>query len=415
MDASAAERGPATLGDVRILDLTWILAGPTCTRLLADQGAQVLKIESLSSMDPIRMGGPWLHGMNTAPDGGGGFTTGNRNKLSVTVNLKQPRGRDLFKALVAVSDVVVNNYSAGTMERLGLGYAELSRVNPGIVVAELSAMGQTGPLARSVAYGQTLMALVGAYEQTGYADGPPVMPHYTYADWAAATIGAFAITAALRWRRTSGLGQYLDLGQLQIGAALMGESQLEALVNHDAPTRRGNSEPGTLLHGCFRCMGEDEWCVISVRTDLEWDALRCVLGDPPALQTRPSLDRPGSDRARIEAAVEDWTAQHSADAVMTLLQGAGIEAAKVQTARDIVETDPHLRQRGFLDEVMHLTGEPVRTEAVPFKMSATPAHVRTAAPIYGIHNEAIFRELLGVSAAAYEELYALQVIDRWTM
>jgi benzylsuccinate CoA-transferase BbsF subunit len=403
---------PLPLDGVRVLDLTWVIAGPVCTKLLADQGADVIKVESAQSMDPIRMSGQWLHRVNTAPDGGATFSHYNRNKRSITLNLKHPRGRDLLIELARHSDAIVNNYSAGAMERLGLGYDVLRAANPRLVVAELSGMGQTGPYARYVAFGMTLMALSGAYELTGYPEGIPFMPGYTFTDFAGAAMGAFAITSALRWRNLSGEGQYLDLGQFQMGAALFAEEQFEYLVTGRQRLRQGNRDDSALVHGVYRCAGRDEWCVIAARTDDEWDALVSIGVIPAWLDEKreQGILAAANLRDEIDTVVEAWTRGRSALSVMLLLQEAGVEAARVQTALDLVKDDAQLAARGWFEEYTHISGEQVGIDGMPFRMSATPAHVRSGGPLYGADNRDVFGGLLGLSDEQIRALEAEGVI-----
>jgi crotonobetainyl-CoA:carnitine CoA-transferase CaiB-like acyl-CoA transferase len=371
------------LEGVRVLDLTWVIAGPVCTRMLADQGAEVIKVESFATMDPIRMSGQWLHGVNTAPDGGATFTHYNRNKRSATLNLKTPRGRELLLELAKKSDAIVNNYSAGVMERLGLGCEVLRELNPRLVVAELSGMGQTGPYRSHVAFGMTLMALSGAYELTGYPDGTPFMPGYTFTDFAAAAMGAFAIIAALRHRDRTGEGQYLDLGQFQMGAALFAEEQFEYLVTGKKRTREGNREEGALVHGVYRCLGADDWCTIAARTDEEWGTL-VRLGVIPGWMDRDrragAFD-PSSQSADVDAAVEAWTLGRDALEVMLELQREGIDAARVQTAAHLVRDDAQLAAREWFQTFTHLSGEEVGIDGMPFRMSETQRAHHTGGPI----------------------------------
>lgn len=400
------------LEGVRVLDLTWVIAGPICTKLLADNGAEVIKIESEATIDPIRMSGAWLGGLNTAPDGGGTFTHYNRNKRSATLNLKHPRGRELFLQLAARSDVVVDNYRAGTLERLGVGYGVLRETNPALIVAELSGMGQTGPYRNFVAYGMTLMAMAGAYELTGYPGGTPLMPGYTFTDFAAATMGAFAITAALRWREGTGEGQYLDLGQYQAGAALFAEEQFEFLVNGIERSREGNAEPGALVHGVYRCAGDDAWCTIEAYSDAEWDALVALGVIPPWADTARRGDPLYHLHARdeIDAAIEAWTLTRDALAVMTDLQAAGVAAARVQTAWHLVHDDPQLAARNWFRTIPHITGVDAGIDGLPFRMSATPGRVDSPGPVYGADNGYVFGELLGLAAAEIRELQEAGVI-----
>lgn len=392
MSDSAVHPEQFALSGIRVLDLTWVFAGAAATRMLGDQGAEVIKLESARSMDPIRGGGPWLHGINTAPDAGGSFTALNRNKLSATLNLKTARGQELFKQLAGISDVIVNNYRAGTMKAFGLGYDVLRKVNPRLVMCEMSGMGQVGVYTQHVTYGQTLMALAGCYELTGDPEGGPVLPGYTYADFASPTIGAFAIAAALVAREKSGEGQHIDLAQFQATASLMAEPQFEALVNGTVHTRAGNAEARTIVHNAFRCAGEDAWAVIVVRTESEWESLRSVV---------PGLPEVGAGVAvsAIELTVEAWTSTRSPRSVMETLQAVGVEAARVQNARDLVDDDPHLAERGFFAWYDHLLGEKALTDGVPYKMSATPGGVLRGGPAYGIHNDYVFGELLGLAGA----------------
>jgi crotonobetainyl-CoA:carnitine CoA-transferase CaiB-like acyl-CoA transferase len=404
--------GSLPLEGVRVLDLTWVIAGPVCTKMLADQGAEVIKIESAATMDPIRMSGQWLHHVNTAPDGGATFSHYNRNKRSATLNLKHPEGRALLLELAKKSDAIVNNYSAGAMARLGLGFEELHAANPRLVVAELSGMGQTGPYSRYVAFGMTLMALAGAYELTGYPDGIPFMPGYTFTDFAAASMGAFAIIAALRWRDQGGEGQYLDLGQFQMGAALFADEQFEYLVTGNEPGRQGNFEEGALVHGVYRCAGEDAWCTIAARTREEWQILARLGVIPPWLDERYEhvAAAPAVSRAEVDAAVEAWTLTRDKLAITTLLQDAGVDAAPVQTADDLVHADPQLAAREWFQEYTHLSGEQVGIDGMPFRMSATPARVRSGGPLWGADNQYVFGELLGLSEAEIRRLEDAGVI-----
>jgi crotonobetainyl-CoA:carnitine CoA-transferase CaiB-like acyl-CoA transferase len=398
--------GQLTLEGVRVLDLTWVYAGPVCTQLLADQGAEVIKLESERSMDVGRAGGPWLHDTNTSPDGGGGFTRLNRNKRAITLNLKEPEGRKLFTQLVAESDVLVNNYTAGTLKRLGVGWDVLREVNPRLIMCECSGMGQTGPYSGHVAYGHTLLALAGAYELTGYPDSHPVMPAYTYADFASPTIAAFAVTSALIWRKHSGLGQYIDLSQFEVTASLLADAQFEYLVNGTQRTREGNAGLGSLIHNVFRCAGEDAWCAIVIRTPSEWSAFRAI-ADNPLLPEDINLT---DDIPSLESLIEQWTESRSSAEVMETLQAAGIEAGRVQNTADIVDGDSHIQERGYFETYEHLLGEQVRVDGVPFKMSLTPAHVRKPGPTYGGDNGYVFGELLGLSPERINDLRRANVI-----
>jgi benzylsuccinate CoA-transferase BbsF subunit len=352
----------------------------------------------------------FLHGVNTAPDGGGTFTHYNRGKRSITLNLKTAAGRDLLIELAKESDVVVNNYSAGVMDRLGLGYEALRAANPRLVVAELSGMGQTGPYRNYVAFGMTLMAMSGAYELTGNPEGSPLMPGYTFTDFAGAAMGAFAIICALRRRNETGSGQYLDLGQYQMGAALFADEQFEYLVTGRQRSREGNVAPGALVHGVYRCAGEDEWCTVAAWTLDDWSRWWTGVIPRTLARTSPNPESAAAHRAEIDAAVERWTCSRASRDVMLTLQARGIDAARVQTARDLMRDDEHLATRGYFQTVTHLSGEIIEIDGMPFRMSATPATVRAPGPIYGADNEDVFHKLLGMPLDEMRRLQAEGVI-----
>jgi crotonobetainyl-CoA:carnitine CoA-transferase CaiB-like acyl-CoA transferase len=399
------------LAGYRVLDLSWVIAGPACTRFLADQGAEVIKIESSAAGDPVRTFGPWLDGENTAPEGGAAFALLNRNKRSVTLDLKQPDGVKLLLDLVKLSDVVVDNFTAGTMDRLGLGYAQLAKANPEIVMAQISGFGQSGPYAHRVAYGQTLLALTGHYDQIGEADKAPLMPGYTYTDQAAGMISAFAILTALRHRDRTGVGQHLDLGLFQIGSSLMAEVLVEALVNGTNHGRCGNGDFSAISHGAYRCKGDDRWCVIATWSEQQWNAL--VQEITRQFPKRGERLRNSKSREETDVLIEEWTLHHTAQDVMDRLQAVGVEAALVQGAKDILESDQHLRARGFFQPLRHWpSGRELLTEGIPYVLSDAPRTIAAGPPILGEANDYVFRDLLGLDDSEMERLTTAGVIAR---
>jgi crotonobetainyl-CoA:carnitine CoA-transferase CaiB-like acyl-CoA transferase len=411
---TAVKAAPAAgrpLSRYRVLDLSWVIAGPACTRFLADQGAEVIKIESSGAGDPVRTFGPWLDGVSTAPEGGAAFALLNRNKRSVTLDLKKPEGKALLLELVKHSDVVVDNFTAGTMDRLGLGYAQLAKANPRIVMAQISGFGQSGPYAHRVAYGQTLLALTGHYDQIGEADSTPLMPGYTYTDQAAGMISAFAILAALRHRDETGAGQHLDLSLFQMGSSLMAEVLIEALVNGTNRQRVGNDNLDAVSHGAYRCKGADNWCVIATWTKTQFATLADIIhADRPQIASRL---RDSNRRDATDALIEEWTSLHTAHDVMVRLQGAGIEAAIVQGARDVLESDPHLKSRGFFQPFTHWpSGREMQIEGIPYALSDAPRTIAAGPPVLGEANDYVFGELLGLTQNDIQDLKNAGVIAR---
>jgi len=387
------------LAGYRVVDLSWVIAGPACTKFLADQGAEVIKVESERLSDAVRHFGPWLDGKNTAPEGGAAFILLNRNKRSITLDLKDPRGFELLLDLIRISDVVVDNFTAGTMDRLGLGYAVLKDINPRIVMAQLSGYGQTGPYATRVAYGQTLLALTGHYDQIGDPQGSPLLPGYTYTDQAGGTIGAFAIMAALYHREKTGQGQHLDLSLFQMGSSLMGEFLVEALVNGTERTRTGNSRPDALSQGAYRCLGENEWCVIAIWTPEEWEKLleEIAKDDPVLGAALGELSETGIVQAAIDPLLERWTTTLSSQDVMERLQARGVEAAMVQGPRHLIKTDMHLHARDYFQPFTHIpSGRVLPSDGIPYALSDAPRTIRHGPPRLGEANDYVFHELLGL-------------------
>lgn len=408
----APETAPAAARDLplaglRVVDLSWVIAGPVCTRFLADHGAEVIKVEALGGGDPVRHFGPWLEGQNSAPEGGAAFVLLNRNKRSVTIDLKRPEGVKLLLDLARSSDVFVDNFAAGTMERLGLGYAALQGANPKIIMAQLSGFGQSGPYANRVAYGQTLLALTGHYDQIGEPDSSPLLPGYTYTDQAAGVIGAFAILAALHYRNRTGVGQHLDLSLFQIGSSLMAEFFAEALANGTESTRQGNGNDVAILHGVYRCKGDDRWCVIAVWTQRQWATLLDEISrDQPAIGSKLKQ----TDRRARDAAVEVWTSALAPEDVMRRLQARGIEAAMVQGPRELL-ADPHLAARGYFQSFAHVpSGKQLPSDGIPFHFDGVARAIRQGPPVLGEANDYVFRDLLGIGREDIERLQKLGVI-----
>lgn len=411
VEAASAPSRKLPLAGLRVIDLSWVIAGPVCTRFLADHGAEVIKVEALGGGDPVRHFGPWLEGQNSAPEGGAAFVLLNRNKRSVTIDLKRPEGVQLLRDLAKSSDVFVDNFAAGTMERLGLGYAALQSANSKIIMAQLSGFGQSGPYANRVAYGQTLLALTGHYDQIGESNSAPLLPGYTYTDQAAGVIGAFAILAALHYRNRTGVGQHLDLSLFQIGSSLMAEFFAEALANGTETTRNGNGNDDALLHGVYRCKGDDRWCVIAAWTVRQWRTLLDEIArDQPSLSSQLEQVFTSGNRAARDATVEAWTSALAPEDVMKRLQARGIEAAMVQGPRELL-ADRHLAARGYFQSFPHVpSGKTLPSDGIPFHFDGAARAIRQGPPVLGEANDYVFRDLLGIGREEIERLQKLGVI-----
>ncbi|MBI2872636.1 MAG: CoA transferase [Chloroflexi bacterium] len=406
------ERAEALAG-IRVVDLSWIVAGPQCTRILADFGAEVIRVEYGQTLDSIRMTPPVVEGKGGATVSGL-FNNLNRNKLSVTVNVMHPRGMELLRRLISVSDVVVENYSSRVLERWGLGYEEQCRLRPDIIYLSLSGFGHSGRCRDYTTWGPTAQALSGLTFMSGLPGHEPAGWGFSYMDHTAGFYGCMAILMALHHRNRTGQGQYIDLSQVEAGIVVTGPSILDYTVN-GRPYRRPGDPPGNRSihpsvapHGAYRCRGEDRWCAISVFSEEEWRALCRVMGDPAWAQApefATNLERVRNQDG-LDSHIEEWTLQHAPEEAMSLLQQAGVPAGVVQTAQDKVDHDPQLRFRGFLPEAEHPEIGAYKVEGVPLQMSRSPWRLKGASPVLGSANSYVFGELLGLADAEIGELAA---------
>lgn len=396
------------LDGLRILDFTWVFAGPFGVKTLADLGAQVIKIEAPNRPDPFRA----LKNMyddidNPHPDAY--FNNFNRNKIGVTLNLKHPKGLELCKRLLAISDVVVENFRGGVMERLGLGYAEMCKIKPDIIYASASGYGHSGPYKDYAAHFHIPQALSGFTTLSGFPGDMPVATG-AFADSNQGLYLALAILMALEYRYATGEGQWIDLSMFEAMTSNMDTAFLDYTLNGREGRPLGNrlAHPAAIPHGAYRCKGEDRWCTISVSCEEEWQAFCQALGWPSWTQET----RFASITARLQHAdeldrlVEAWTQERSAEEVMEILQNAGVPAGVVENAQDLLDKDEHLRARGFYEEAWHPTIGRKKFEGVVAKMSETPGRVRRGAPLLGEFNEFVFGEILGLSAEELKACYA---------
>ena len=395
------------LEGLRVIELCWVIAGPYATKLLADMGAEVIKVESLQRVDGLRMVGPWKNSNPTQPNRSGLFDTKNVNKLSIQLNLKTSAGIEILKKLVSVSDVIVENFSAGIMEKLGLGYQTLSEINPKIIMVRMAGFGQTGPYKNFRSFGPTLQPISGLTSITGWPGRVPVGIGQAYPDFVSALYAVFGILAALR-NRNDAKGMYIDLSQYESAVSVLGHSLLDYTVNKRIAGARGNRHPNASPHGCFRCKGNDRWCVIAVYTDEEWEAFCNAIGNPdwtkcPEFAT---LANRKESEDKLEQLIEEWTILHPAEEVMQIMQNAGVAAGVVQNVCDLITNDPHMRARGYYQEVEHPPIGKVIPEGIPYKFSRTPGRFRTPAPLLGEHTDYVLKTILGMTQGEIDKLVA---------
>jgi crotonobetainyl-CoA:carnitine CoA-transferase CaiB-like acyl-CoA transferase len=410
-DRARGGRGRALpLEGLRVANFGWGLVGPTAGQLLAFLGAEVYKIESRARPDIQRTIPPFYGGIPD-PDRSiqnHAFWAGNR---SVTLNLKTQEGQGLARQLVAISDVVIENFATGVMERLNLGYDTLRTVAPEIVMASLSSTGNFGPLADLRTYGNSLASLAGLDSVTGYAGGPMQAMENAYSDPLGGVIGALGVLLALHCRERTGRGQHIDYSQLEGIIQLVGPAFIDYLLNGRIAGPIGNRHPvaAAAPHGVFPCRGEDRWIAIAVGNDEEWRGLVRALDCEWARDT--GLAEAAGRIERIDTIHErlaEWTRQFGDYELAERLQGFGVAATPVLDVSDLLE-DAHYRARGTFIRVVHPLGFEETIYGAYVKTSRSEPDIRPG-PAVGQDNEQVFKELLGMPEARYRELVERKVI-----
>jgi len=389
------------LEGVRMIEFAYGMAGPWIGRFMAYCGAEVIRVESKKRLDVTRQYvPPWAPEMGMQTQLSPWFTDWNAGKRFIALDLTQPRAIDLAKRVVAKCDIVVENYATGVIGRLGLGYAELNRVRPEIIMLSTTGYGDSGPYGRYITWGPNIEALSGLSTLSGFPERTCTITQYAYPDAVGALHGLFAVLCALDYRLRTGKGQYINLSQYEATVGVLGHVIMEYLANAREPVRRGNSSLHAAPHGCYPCSGEDRWCVVTVSTTAEWERLCQVVGRPEWM-THPRF---ATHSARLEHAPEldrllaHWTATRTDYEVMATLQAAGIAAGVVQNVEDQFRRDPQLAARGFFEEIAHAKKGTVVATGIPLGLTGTPGRTSGAGAAIGQDNGYVFGELLGMSA-----------------
>jgi crotonobetainyl-CoA:carnitine CoA-transferase CaiB-like acyl-CoA transferase len=426
----APHHKPMPLAGVRVLDFTWFLASAGGTRFLSAFGAECIKVEwkanpdtRVAAMAPVggraareRATGP-LPGV-TDPDMGGQFNNKNPGKRGLSLNMRDPRGREIARKLVALSDIVAEGFSPGVMDRWGLDYQRLREIRPNIIYAQQSGMGTVGRYGRYRAVGPIAAALSGVSEMSGLPE--PAMPAgwgYSYLDWIGAYSFAAAMLAALHHRDRTGRGQWIDASQTESGIFVAGGAILDWSANDRTWGRTGNmsADGRAFPHGVYPCQGTDRWLAIACVSDEERRALAKVIGVDAAGQRLLTLTAGAQAEAdEVDALITRWTLGQDAYTAMYELQAVGVPAGVCQDAHDRCDTDPQLRHLHWLTEVSGTKIGRWPVAEVPVKLSETPAHIGgvldRGAPCYGEDNEWVLGELLGYGRSDIAELEADGVI-----
>ncbi len=400
----------AALKRVRIADFSWLWAGAYATGLLAILGAEVIKIESMARVDPSRTMtftmGQAFEGVDHSPV----FNSINLNKLSIKLNLKQPKAVELAKRIIQISDVVTQNMRPGAMDNVGLGYEALKEVKPDIIMLSSSSFGAEGPMRRYGGYAPSFTSYSGLTNLTGYSDGPP-NPMTGSTDLMSATTGAFAIIAALNHRQDTGQGQHIDLSSVESLAMFSGDALMDYIMNGRIRSRRGNQDDVMAPHNCYRCRGDDKWVSIAVSTEEEWQAFCRAIGNPDWTRDRKFSDARTrwQNQEELDRLVTEWTVKHTNYEVTDMLQRTGVAAFPSMSNQEIF-SDPHFKQRKLAVEVEHPVMKKQIVLGAPWKLSETPAEVIKASPVMGENNEYVFGELLGIPSSEIKQLIDEQVI-----
>lgn len=393
------------LEGIRIADFTVHNAGPFCTHLLSQLGAEVIKIESAMRLDAFRKPHPVYGRMGPAT-----FDQVASNKLSVRINLKKPEGIELAKRIVALSDVAAESFRPGVMERLGLGFETLRAVRNDIIMLSVSSSGQTGPDSHFAGYAPLFGAWGGLGELTGYADGPPVEIRHVM-DHTVGMNAATVLMAALHRRSVSGKGGHVDVAAREVAASLVGDMLLLAAAG-GSPARKGNSHDRMAPHGVYAARGADRWLALEVETDSEWHALATLMGLPElALDSRfAAVEGRIANATELNKIVGAWTVTREANEAAAELQAAGIGAHASWTTPELAG-DRHLQTRRAIVEVTEPDGGKRAAVGVPMRLSkGGDVGIRRGTPALGEHEDYVYGELLGLGRERRAELEQSEVI-----
>ena len=400
-----------SLRDLKVLELSSGAAGPVAARYFAEQGATVVRVESARRPDFLRIlqltpDSP--HGLDGAPM----FILLNPNKESVSLNLKTAEGVELVERLVGWADVVLENFSPGVMQRLGLDYERLRRVRPDLIMLSGCLFGQTGPQRAYPGFGGQGTAIAGFNHLTGWPDRESYGPYGTLTDSLAPRYAALAVAGALLERRRTGAGQYIDLSQIEAGVYSLSELVVRYAANGEVPSRRGNRSEEAAPHSVYPCAGTDRWIAIAVFDDAGWRALREVMDDPAWARADDYASTEGRLRheAELDRRLAEWTRGFEPHALMTRLQAAGVEAGVVQTLEDLL-ADPQLDARGHFREIEHVHLGPLRFERSGFRLSEHPGGLDRPGPNLGEHNQRVLGEYLGLDADEIARLAEAGVLE----
>ncbi len=409
------------LDGIRIADFTWVWAGPYCTMQLAHLGAEVIRIETKTRPCVTRMLPPWPDAKPGGLNRSGYFNQYSQGKRSVSLNFKHPEAHEAARRLIAKSDVLVNNFAHGVIDKMGFGYEAVRKIKPDIIMASLTGYGDTGPYRDYIAYGPAQVPLSGLSALTGYRGSPPMHAGFSYADPNAGVHGAFAIITALFHRSKTGEGQYIDMSQWECAMGMLAEGILEYTMNGIEPERIGNEDPQMAPHGIYRCLDRpekvmdisvDQFVAIAVADDAEFVRFATAIGKASLAADAKfaTLHARKANESELNRIVEGWTSSRAAAEIAQLLQNASVAAAVVADNKFLSEEDPHLKQRGYFVYNEHPEVGTLQHCGIPWKLSRTETSVRSAAPCIGQHTDEVLA-MLGYNSDDIARLRAQGALD----
>jgi benzylsuccinate CoA-transferase BbsF subunit len=381
--------------ELKVADFSWVGVGPITTRYLADYGATVVRVESATRPDTLRRSYPFKDNI-PGLDRSGFYAMFNAGKYGMTLNLNAPRGPEVAKRLIQWADVVAESFTPGTMERWGLDYESVYSLKPDMVYFSTSQMGQTGPWASLAGFGTQLVSLAGFTHLIGWPDRPPAGTYGAYTDFISHHFAGAVLLAALEHRRRTGQGQHIDLSQLEASLQFLAPWLVDYFATGRVPARQGNLDADAVPHNVYPCKGKDRWVAIAVVTEEQWRGLVSAMADP-AWTADPKFATPRSRREHqeeLDRLIAEWTALHTAEQAMAILQSAGVPAGVVQSNKDLF-SDPQLQHRGHFVKLEHREVGTHAYDQFGFRLSRTPGRPQRAAPTLGQHNDYVYRELLG--------------------
>jgi crotonobetainyl-CoA:carnitine CoA-transferase CaiB-like acyl-CoA transferase len=408
-------RDSEPLAGLRVLELSLAMAGPWVGRFMAYCGAETIRVESRKHPEVTRLYvPPWAPEMGIQSQLSPWFPEWNAGKRFISLDLKKPGAIDLVMRLAVKSDVVVENYAAGVMDRLGLAYAAFKQIKPDIIMLSSSGFGDSGPSREYVTWGSNIEAVAGMANLSGFPERECSVTQYVYSDVLGSLHGLFAVMAALRHRDRTGEGQYINISQSEVTTGVIGHVLMEYFANGRAPERQGNRSATAAPHGCYRCAGDDRWCAVAVRSDREWLRLCAVverldLAEDPRFAT---LEGRLAHADELDQALEQWTCARDAYEVMHAMQAEGIAAGVAQTAEDLWQNDQQLAARGFYETIPHLKRGTTVVAGVPLGLTGTPGRSGPSGQAVGEDNDYVFRDVLGLTEAeieAYTETGAIEI------